>query len=62
MLLAAGQPGTPRVDSWGKFSGQVCILNRDADKYGDYRMTEGHSRGRKGLQVMAAARGAVLRM
>lgn len=57
--LVQGQPRAPQVDSWYKFSGQVCIVNRDDDKYGNHRMTEGHStlsRGQKSLQVKAAAR------
>lgn len=50
--LLQGQPRTPQVDSWSKFSGQVCILNREKDKYGNHRMVEGHStlsRGQKSL-------------
>lgn len=50
--LPQGSPEHHRLTSWSKFSGQVCIVNRDEDKYGNHRMIEGRptlSTGQKSL-------------
>lgn len=62
--LLQGQPRTLQVDSCSKFSGQVCILNREEDKHGNHRMTVGHSTlsgGQKSFQGPGSSWGSSLR-